>query len=366
MKRRLLGFTALVFFLLGCGGAKKNVETPVLPPAKPGAVRSLAQGVRAAEDPDGRSRAIALFERAVKEDAELWEARYNLGILHARASNLGRAERELAAAQLLAPNAEDVALALSEVRRRQKDSAGAIAALEPFVERHPEATAAPIALIAALREGGELDRAIQLAHRILVRRSRDPFALSELALAHLERGEIDTAEILSKEALKAEATSAVAQRTAGLVALKKGDDAMAFQYFTRASDLDPNDTTARLNIATVLLQAGVYDRAAGHFAAVHQAEPENVAAVLGLAAARRLQAKRDDTAALSEVEKLLRSVLEREPENLAATFNLALLYAEHLKRPGEATPLFERFLAGAPPRHPARPEAERWLSARNK
>lgn len=358
---------AIVFGLglasAGCGGSSKPASTPVLAPANPEAVRSMAQGVQAAREPDGRARAIDLFERAVKTDAQLWEARYNLGILYAEAGELARAERELAAAQELAPNAEDVALALSEVRRRRKDPQGAIQALEGFVKRHPDAPHAPIALMAALREGGKLDAAIDLAHRVLVRRARDPYALSELALAHLERGEIDTAEILANEAAKADGKSAVAARTLGLVALRKGDDALAFQHFSRASELDPNDTTARLNIATVLLQAGVYDRAASHFSAVHQAEPDNVAAMLGLAAARRGQAKRDDTAALAEVEKLLRRVLEAEPGNLAAIFNLAVLYADHLKRPNEAVPLFQRFLNDAPKSHPARPEAEKWLSS---
>lgn len=348
----------------GCSQTPQTSRSPALAPAKPAAVRDLAQGVQAAREPDGGERAIRLFERAVQTDSDLWEARYNLGLLRARSGDLQRAERELEAAQALAPNAEDVALALSEVRRRLRDYPGAIQALQPFVQRHPDAVLASVALVTALREGGKLDAAIELAHTILVKRSRDPQVLSELALAHLQRGEVDTAEILAKEAVKANAESAAAERALGLIALEKGDDALAFQHFTRASELDPSDTTARLNIATVLLQAGVYDRAAEHFGAVHQAEPENVAATLGLAAARRGQAKKDDTRALSEVEKLLLEVLEAEPGNLAATYNLGILYADYMKRPGEAAPLFGRFLAAAPKDHPARRDAEKWLAAR--
>jgi tetratricopeptide (TPR) repeat protein len=359
--KRLAGLCCAL--LLGCASTKKVQEAPRLPAANPVAVSKLSQGVEAASASDGRKRAIGLLEEAVKADGALWEARYNLGLLYADGGNLAAAERELTEAQKLAPDAEDVAIALSEVRRRQGDPTSAIQALDGFVQRHPEATVAPVALMAALREGGRIDAAIELAHRVLVKHSRDPYVLAELALAHLDRGEVDTAEILVHEALKADAKSAVAERTAGLIALKQGDDALSFQHFARATELDPNDTTARLNIATVLLQAGVYDRAAKEFRAAHEADPEDVAATLGLAAALRGQAKKDDANAFAQVEKLLLQVLDKQPDNLSATFNLALLYSGPLKRPKDAMALFQRFLDNAPKSHPARADAEKALAA---
>jgi tetratricopeptide (TPR) repeat protein len=165
------------------------------------------------------------------------------------------------------------------------------------------------------------------------------------------------------EARKVNPNSARAERSAGLIALQKGDDAQAFRHFSKGSELDPHDTTARLNIGTVLLQAGVYDRAKQQFEAVLEADPDDVAALLGLAAARRGLAKRSDTAALTEVEKLLKRALDVQSNHLSATFNLAVLYADYLKRPAEARPLFERFLAAAPKSHAGRAEAERFMSA---
>ncbi|MGC4091538.1 MAG: tetratricopeptide repeat protein [Polyangiaceae bacterium] len=356
---------AAALLLAGCGAHRQAQQAQATPAANPQAVSRMAEGVEAAKSADGKPRAIGLFEQAVKADASLWEARFNLGVLYADAGNLAAAERELGQAAQLSPDSEDVVLALSEVRRRRRDRSSAIDALESFVKKHPNASVAPIALMTALREGGKVDAAIDLAHRLLVRRAHDPYVLSELALAHLEKDEIDTAEILIQEALKADARSAVAERTAGLVALKKGDDALAFKHFAKATDLDPNDTTARINIGTVLLQAGVYDRASEQFKAVHEAEPDDLAATLGLAAARRGLSKKDDSAAIGEAEKLLKSVLEKEPDNLAATFNLAISYADYAKRPTEAATLFRRFLDEAPSSHPARAEAEKWLSAQN-
>ena len=230
------------------------------------------------------------------------------------------------------------------------------------MKQNPDAKVAPIALITALREGGQVKLAIDQAQRVLVYHSNDPFALSELALANVDLGELDTAELLIEEALKADDKSAVAERAAGLVSLRQGDDAIAFRHFQRASELDPKDTTARLNTATVLLQAGVYDKAAREFRAVLDIEPESADAMLGLAAARRGQGKRDDQSGYLDAEKLLKAILEREPKNLDASFNLAILYTDYLKRPTDATPLLQHFLADAPKTHPGRPEAERLIA----
>lgn len=363
---RYLGLCWLGLLALpACGKSQQHAAAPTLAPANPVALGKMVQGVQAAKDASAKDHAISLLEEAVKADASLWEAHYNLGILLADKGDLGAAERHLAAAFELSPNAEDVALALSEVRRRRGDAQGAVDALSPFVKDNPGASHAPVALIGALRESGKIDQAIAQAQDVLVRHANDSRALSELALSYLDKEELDTAELLSAEALKADAKSASAERTAGLIKLKQGDDAVAFRHFARASELDPRDTTARLNVGTVLLQAGIYDKAAEQFRATLEAEPDNSAAALGLAAARRAQGKRDDNGPYLEAEKLIKGVLEREPQNLSATYNLAVLYADFLKRPADALPLYRHFLDQAPKSNPAVSEAEKAVAALN-
>ncbi|HEY2407428.1 MAG TPA: tetratricopeptide repeat protein [Polyangiaceae bacterium] len=364
LSSRLRAFAvhSLLFLSLACGGSHKKVDAPTLPPANPQAVSKMVQGLQSAKDAGGRDRAIALLQEAVTTDPQLWEARFNLGVLLAKKGDLSASERQLSEAQKLAPNAEDVAVALAEVRRRQGDADGAIDALQGFVKDNPSAKVAPMVLVTALREGGKTKDAIEHAQRVLVVHSSDPYALSELALANMDLDELDTAELLVGEALKADDKSAVAERTAGLISLRKGDDAVAFKHFQRASELDPKDTTARLNTGTVLVQAGVYDKAAQEFRAVLEVEPDNIDAMVGLAAARRGQGKREDQSPYLEAEKLLKNVLSHEPNNVDALFNLGILYSDYLKRPNDANPLFKQFLDQAPKNHPGRAEAERLLS----
>jgi len=253
-------------------------------------------------------------------------------------------------------------VALAEVRRRRGQPARAAEVLEAFVGKQPDAVVARIALVGALRESGKVERAIAHAREVLVRRPNDPQALAELALSHLQVDQVDTAELINQGALKAQTKSAAAERTAGLIALSRGDDALAFQHFARASELDAKDTTARLNMATVLLQAGVYDRALQEFRAVIAVNPDDGAATLGLAAALRGTGGRENAQAYQEARRLLEQLLEREPNNTAATFNLAILYADFLQQPEKAKPLFERFLNIAPENHPARALATKRLS----
>ena len=83
----------------------------------------------------------------------------------------------------------------------------------------------------------------------------------------------------------------------------------------------------------VLLKAGAYAKAEEQYREILKVSPDDVEAQVGLAAALRGEA------------------------------DLGVLYADFLKRPGDAGPLFKRFLSDAPSDHPLRAEAEKYMSA---
>ena len=74
-------------------------------------------------------------------------------------------------------------------------------------------------------------------------------------------------------------------------------------------------------------------------------------------------ATKDGGPKVQEAKMLLEKLLARSPHNTGALFNLGVLYADVLKRPQDARPLFQRFLSDAPSDHPARPEAARYASS---
>src|SRR5687767_3341474 len=96
---------AMVLLLAACGSHAPRTTVQALPPANPIAVSKLAQGVDASKDKGGQKRAIELLEQAVKADPQLWEGRYNLGVLLADSGDLVAADKQLTAAHKLAPNA---------------------------------------------------------------------------------------------------------------------------------------------------------------------------------------------------------------------------------------------------------------------
>ncbi len=369
--RRLLSSLALAapLALVACGGAAPPPKAAVavstaLPPANPQAVGKMVQGVQAAKD-GSRERAIALLREAIGLDRALWEAHYDLGVVLAGAGDLAGAEDELRTASKLSPDAEEVVIALGELRRRRGENKDAADALGDFLQDHPNATDARILQVTALRDSGQLDAALKQAQEVLVRKPGDAGALAELALTHLAKGERDTASLLAKQALDANPKSAAAERATGLIALGAGDDAAAFAAFSKAAQLDPQDTTARLNMGTVLLRAGAYGKAGDQFRAILQVAPDDASAQVGLAAALRGEADAQHPKKLEEARALLEKVLDRDPHNVAALFNMGVLQSDFLKRPADAKPYFQRFLDDAPNGHPARADAEKRIAQAN-
>jgi tetratricopeptide (TPR) repeat protein len=345
-----------------CGGGKNKAAAPrVSAPASPQAAAKMISGAELAKSPGGRDRAIVLMREAIAIDPTLWEAHYDLGILLAQTGDLAGAEPPLERAAKLAPDAEEIATALGQVRRRRGEQRKAADGLQLFVEQHPDAKAARSLYVVALRDSGQIDASIAQARESLRRKAGDATALSDMALAELAKGERDSAELLVKEALANNKDNAVAHRTAGLVALARGDDAAAFSSFAKASQLDPKDTTARLNMATVLLRAGIYSKAEDQFRTVLRESKDDADAEVGLAVALRGQGEKDRGAKFREAQKILEAVLARDPHNVDAEFNLAVLFSDFLKKPAEAKPLFQRFLVDAPADHPARVEADRQI-----
>jgi len=349
-----------------CGGAKpvgpRVVQTVALPPANPVAVGKMVKGVQAAKD-GMREAAIGLLREAITTDPNLWEARYDLGIVLANVGDLAPSEEQLAAAAKLAADSQEVAAALAEVRRRRGEHKLAATGLADFVHDHPNAIDARTLYVAALRESGQIDKAISEAREVLVRKPADASALAELALAHLSRGQKEAAALLSKQALDANPNSAVAHRATGLLDLQNGDDAEAFAEFRKASQADPRDTTSRLNMGVVLLKAGAYAKAGEQYREILKVSPDDVEAQVGLAAALRGEGDAQHPQKLEEARQLLEKVVAANAHDTSALFNLGVLYADFLKQPGKAGPLFKSFLSDAPSDHPLRPEAEKYLSA---
>jgi tetratricopeptide (TPR) repeat protein len=357
---------AIVALFVACGGGasqgpKTATKTIAAAPANPQAVSKMAQGAVAAKEPGGTPRALELLREAIRIDPALWEAHFDLGIVLANAGDLKAAEESLSEAQKLAPDQEDLATALGEVRRRRKQMARGAEGLSEFVKAHPDSVKARMLYAGLLRESGQNDKAMLEVREVLVRGS-NAGALAELALCHLAKNEREPAELLAKQAVEMDPKSAAAHRALGLTLLARGDDALSFQEFQKAAAADPRDPTSRMNMGVVLLRAGAYTKAEEQFRALLSISKDDTAAQVALAAALRGEAEGKNKAKLDEAKALLEQVLAKEPKHAPALYNLGVLYADFLKRPADAKPLFEKFVAEAPDNDPSRVEAQKYLT----
>jgi tetratricopeptide (TPR) repeat protein len=360
-------FVLVVVPVTAACGTAKTTEPPVaappqVAPANRTALGKMAHGVQSAKEGQ-RDRAAAALREALQIDPSLWEARFDLGVVLMSMGDLAGAEQELSLAAGLAGDSQPVAVALAEVRRRRGEHRVAAEGLAEFVRAHPNAVDARTLYAAALRDSGQLEKAITEARELLVRKPGDATALAELALSHLAKGEKETAELLTKQALDSNPNSAVTHRTIGLVDLAKGDDAIALTEFRKAAQADPRDTTSRQNMGVVLLRAGAYAKAEEQYREILRVSPDDSGAEIGLAAALRGEGDAQHPQRFEEAQTLLERVLAADPHDTSALFNIGVLYADFFKKGSEAAPYFKRFLVDAPSGHPMRAEAERYLSA---
>jgi tetratricopeptide (TPR) repeat protein len=353
--RRAL-YASCVALACACGGGSEKPAVRALPPADPRAVQKYLQAsalMTGGVTRDER-RAQALLHEALAIDGLLWEARYNLGVLHRRRGELRKALTELQAAHELQPAAGGPLLALAEVHHALGELDAATRFLRDHVATHAGALESRVALTALLRQQRRYDAALEQARAVLVRDPRSLGALLEVGRIYRERDELEVAELVFDRALRLYERDPRPHNELGLTALARGDTQLAFQHFERAQKADQAFAPARLNRAAVLLRAGDYEAAVGDYEQVLAQHEDHADARVGLGVALRGQGKHAQAA--RQYEK----VLARSPNHPAALFDLAVLRADFMDDAPRARELFQRFL-GQTGEGPARAVAERYL-----
>jgi tetratricopeptide (TPR) repeat protein len=353
----------LSFHSLGCGGASSGASAEtVLPPADPAAVREFVAGVRAMARPSAASQANARrrFEAALAIDPNLWEAHYNLGVLHRREMRLDQAVASFESASRIAPREASPAIALAEAHYAAGRFDDAADVLRGLIDRGAGSVDARVSLATVYREAGSFDRALEQAREVLVRDPGNVGALVEVGRIYRAREQYDVAMLVFQKALALVGDTdarkrAIVLNEQGLLELERGDTQAAFQAFGEATAADPRFTPARRNQGAVLLRAGDYASAAAEYEAVLAVDASDSDARVALGVA--LRGMGDHRRAQREYTR----VLEAQPNHIGALFDLAVLRAAFLDQRPRALRMFRRFLELAPPRHARREAAEQFI-----
>jgi putative PEP-CTERM system TPR-repeat lipoprotein len=262
-------------------------------------------------------RSRELLEELVSADPGNLQARLLLGMVTLQQGNLGQAEMHLATVVARQPDNIRAQQLLAEVRSRVQSPAATLETLKPSLGQ-PQPDPALLALASRLSlQSGHRDEALSyLAQAADSSRDKSPEALLEIAGGYLAAGELDQAvELL--EGMPADANSL--QRDSLLIAalLRQGKTQEAAAKADALAASAGSDAAARSVAAATYAAIGQRDRARAQYEKALEAKPEDPATLLSLA---RLELQERNSAA---AVKRLKSVLDADPKNLSAQLGMA-------------------------------------------
>lgn len=159
-----------------------------------------------------------------------------------------------------------------------------------------------------------------------------------LASSYLAAGKDNIAEFIAKRGLDRTKDHASLLNILGVAALRARQTETARQHFDRALEISPSFIPALVNRATISARNLEYAAAEQDLLTALASDPYHVDALVALGIVQKKQGN------ISAAKAALTKAVDLAPENPHARFNLAVLYADDLKKPNEATRLFTEVL----------------------
>jgi tetratricopeptide (TPR) repeat protein len=295
--------------------AKAPAKAPAAAPApaqelSPKGQRLFAEAVRAEEDQ--RKLKVptdwAYLERkwrAVLDEDEVAEARYNLGVALEAQGKLGEARAEYERAREAKPELRQAAVNLGVVLEKQGDVRAAAAVYQRAVAEFPEDAVSRERLAELYRAAGQHDEAWRLAREALVRDPRSVVAHKVLVQVALQRNELDLARLVALRAEKLDPGDPELFFLGGQIAARQGDEAAAAAAYRKALAAREGFLPAHRALLEAAVKKQAWGGVAEHAAAVLKGEPTNASVELARGVALRHLGKADEALqALERAEKL--------------------------------------------------------------
>lgn len=374
---RLLA-TLVITALAACGAAPKitpggKPPKPTLDPVNPAAMKQFESAMRALRlgGPDATDTAKGRFKQALEKDSKLWEAHYNLGVIAFKEGEDEEAVESFSRA--LAINKIDVQtlLARAEASRRagnKKDArADYEAALRGTDEDDPIRRDAAARLASLLRDFGDYDDAVSVLRDTVRLSGINAKIYTELGLIYIAQKRPELAQLVLVKALELDEAEFKAKEGGGkrdaaiynalaLLAMKQGKAQEAFQRFEQAVQIDENYVDARYSKASVLLDAGDYERAKAELVVVVEKRPDDYAAQVSLGVAQR--GMKQFAEAKKTWDRVIKEAPRRSNARADAIWNVFVLKLDFQNDLAGAKSELERYLQEAPGNHAKRTAAD--------
>lgn len=264
------------------------------------------------------AEAQAFYQRALRANSKLCEARVAIGLDHIANDRASQGEREFGAA----------------------------------IQADPQCTEGYVnlAIVQRARGGSQVAEALNNLRRALAIDAQYLPAFNEMALLYLGEAasntkKLDLAEVVCSQAQKINANYAPVYNTWGLINLRRDDIIAASAKFRRAFELDPKMFEAYMNFAQITLGFRGYEDARTAFAKALELQPRSFEAQLGLAIALRgLEKKPEAEAAYLKAKEL-------QPNRPETYYDLGILYQDFMSGTvddmNKAKAFYDQFVAKA-------------------
>jgi tetratricopeptide (TPR) repeat protein len=342
---------------VGAGGVVKKRD-----PVNPKAAKAFESAMRAVRlgGPEAHDTAKARLKEALDIDPKLWEAHYDLGIIAFRDGEDDLAIDHLTRALAINKDHTPSLLARAEAHRRaghRRDArADYEAAVKTAEEDDPNRRDASARLASMHRDAGEYDEAVAILRETVRVHGVNARIYTELGLIYIQQKRPELAQLVLAKALELDAKDPAIYNALAMLAQRNGKAQEAFQLFDQAVSLDASYIDARFNKATVLLDAGDYQRAKIELSAIVERRPDDYAAHVALGVAQR--GLKEHEVAKKTWDRVIKEAPRRSTARADAMFNLALLKLDFLEDTAGGKVELERYLQEAPTGHAKRQVAE--------
>ncbi len=179
---------------------------------------------------------------------------------------------------------------------------------------------------------------------------------TELGMIYIGQKRLELAQLVLAKALELDAKDPAVFNALAILAMRQGKAQDAFDDFDHAVSLDASYIDARFNKASVLLDAGDYQRAKVELAAIVEKRPDDYAAQVSLGVADR--GLKDFPEAKRVWERVIKDAPQRSNSRADALFDLALLEIDFMNDPTSGKLTLDRYLQEAPGGHAQRQAAQ--------
>jgi tetratricopeptide (TPR) repeat protein len=344
------------------GGGGTGPKAAKLDPVKPAAVREFEAAMRAIRlgGPDADDTAKARLKHALEIDGSIWEAWHDLGIIAWDDGDDDAAIDAFNKALAIHPGHLPTLLARAEANRRAGHRKEARADYETAIktadEDDPNRGAAATRLASLLRDTGDYDDAVEVIRDQVRQSGANAKIYTELGMIYIAQRRLELAQLVLAKALELDAKDPAVENALAILALRQGKAQEAFERFDAAVSLDPAFADARFNKASVLLDAGDYQRAKVELSAIIEKKADDYQALVALGVAQR--GLKDFPAAKTTWEHVIKEAPKKSGSRADAMFDIALLDIDFLNDAVAGKAALERYLQEAPTGHPKRQAAE--------